>query len=166
MNSIIWMNEMPTKQSSITYSSEWRMLLWSYENFLNRNCHGFVDLLELVSVNLSLTDTASKDYLNLIVQVITHASQKSSGKTSTEHPRTPHFACYIHSYYPLRAWTFTPSTLLPLHGLELCSSPPTLADIPDQLCNSLLPVLGILEPGDQSDGRSVRLTHQGVLVTK
>jgi len=48
--------------------------------------------------------TSSMDRKSYHVQVIAHASQKSRSKTSTEHPRTPHSACHIRSYYPLRAW--------------------------------------------------------------
>jgi hypothetical protein len=55
-----------------------------------------------------------------------------SGPTSTEHPRTPLPATYVRT--PLDSMNPIPSTPFYL-GLEHCSSPPQLADIPDQLCN-------------------------------
>jgi hypothetical protein len=154
------MNEMPIKHSIINKTSIQDMLWRFLIRFVVSQLHD----LRALARRLWFREVKIIWMFKLLSMLPQNQEVKQVQNTQ-EHHTLP--ATYVRT----TSWEhgpFTPSTLLPLYGLELCSSPPILADIPDQLCNSLLHVLGMLEPGDQSDGTSVSVqtVTPRVLVTK
>jgi len=128
----LWMKWMPT--IAINHQSKYQSshdrygtsinpedFLWKTNGWMNP-LMGRIPRVPIPGTTGLLVDEGS--FYHRIVQVIAHASQNSRGTTSTEHPRISHSACHIHSYYPLIAWTFTPSTTSSLRTWA-CSSPPT-----------------------------------------
>jgi len=146
---------MPIKQSINNYSSEWRINIIYEINQLSLKIHDLLQTYEngtfcwwwlLVWSNLhnGQTPQCRKERFEFTtVQVIAHATKRYS---STEHPRIPHIAINIHSYYLLKAWNLY--SQVPYFLTMDCAmpSPPTLADIPDQLCNTFFMCYEQLKP--------------------
>jgi hypothetical protein len=114
---------------------EWRML-WTHLEPQSLNCHkdlflcgnGQISRWAVMTITMLCVVMATHAYCVClflcekslsIVQVIAHVTYREV-PSSTEHPRTPSL-CLQHTFVLPLDWhgTFTPSTLLPLYGLEV-----------------------------------------------